>query len=106
MPKEYIDRKALLLDLSETLIFSGKADTTTAELRGANKVISRIQNATAADVAPVVHGEWIAHYEMMSNKYETVPIATEFECSKCGMRARSEYEYCHCGAKMDGGKNV
>ena len=61
-----------------------------------------IDDTPTADVVEVVHGHWIPHYQMLSNKYETVPIATEFECSECGMRARNEYEYCHCGARMDG----
>lgn len=62
MPKEYIEREALFMDLSETLIFSGRPGEASAEVRGANKVISRIKNAPTADVVEVVRcGECIHH---------------------------------------------
>ena len=90
MPKEYIDRENLLLDLSETLIFSGREGETFAELRGAKKVISRIENAPTADVVEVVHGEWIEH-----EGYE--------ECNKCHSKSIYHHNWCpNCGAKMGG----
>ena len=53
-----------------------------------------------ADVAPVVHGEWIP-----ITSYSNV-----YKCSKCGRlidtingknMVAKHYPYCHCGAKMD-----
>lgn len=54
MPKEYIEREALLKDISETVIFSGKTDQISVEVRAANKVITRIKEAPATDVVEVV----------------------------------------------------
>lgn len=46
----------------------------------------------AADVAPVVHGEWIEGKELE-------------RCSICGKKGFPDWPYCpKCGAKMDGGK--
>lgn len=52
----------------------------------------------AADVAPVVHSEWINH------------SGGNATCRRCGVRQRAVYDddndqnFCgHCGAKMDGG---
>lgn len=51
-----------------------------------------IQFFTAADVAPVVHGEWLG-----------TEVAYAWKCSACGgiMSLRANY-CCYCGAKMDG----
>ena len=58
-----------------------------------------IDNAPAADVEEVRHGEWLPskyHYGF-------------YECSECGRHIEERrddpevpYPYCHCGAKMDG----
>lgn len=53
-----------------------------------------IEDAPAADVAPVVHGRWI---KGPSNPY----------CSECFVECRDETPFCpNCGAKMDGKKVV
>lgn len=47
--------------------------------------------ATAADVAPVVHGRWIWN-----------SIKGCFTCDQCGQISVSKRNFCHnCGAKMD-----
>ena len=53
-----------------------------------------LDDVPAADVAPVVHGEW---------EYYT---HTMMACSICKRHVpRHKSEYCpHCGAKMDGGE--
>ena len=53
---EYIEREALLQDISETVIFTVQDGVSlpTTEMRGANKVINQIRAATAADVVEVV----------------------------------------------------
>lgn len=60
--------------------------------------IKTIENAPAADVAPVVYGRWIA---------QTNYPGTYSTCSVCEQRARGyapNMRYCpNCGAKMDGG---
>lgn len=60
----------------------------------------RFKNIPAADVAPVMHGEW---RENGLNGY-----AYAFICSKCGYidgyPFNDRFRYCpNCGAKMDGG---
>nr|DAO42115.1 MAG TPA: zinc-ribbon containing domain protein [Caudoviricetes sp.] len=53
-----------------------------------------IESVPAADVVPVVHGEWIHHDD---------GVVT---CSKCGNAESSDSYYCrYCGAKMDGGED-
>lgn len=76
---------------------------------GTGDAIDMIEDAPAADVAPVVHGRWIRpHWK--NNNYCC-------DCSECGGEAMHRdyqwnkngvYPICpSCGAKMDGGnKNV
>ena len=62
-------------------------------------VYAIIDKIPAADVAPVVHGEWIEHGNWWGH--------IEYECSACQGQTfdASEFAYCpHCGAKMDGGR--
>lgn len=70
--------------------------------RGLVTAFDEIQAIPAADVAPVVHGEWI-------NK--TIPYRADVEqrvdCSACKHiffhTSALTYNYCpNCGAKMDG----
>ena len=70
---EYIEREALLQDISETVLFSvrGGAELPTPEMRGANKVIDRIKSAPTADVVEVVRCkdcEFIKATKMSINK--------------------------------------
>lgn len=56
-----------------------------------------IEDAPAADVAPVVHGRWISFLDgdhIMPERY--------YRCSRCGRVESRRQPYCHCGAKMDG----
>lgn len=67
-----------------------------------------VKDLPAADVAPVVHGQWCV------SKIRS--IETVFYCSECKrtvivgndffgeapQSASAAYPYCHCGAKMDG----
>lgn len=59
---------------------------------------AEVAEKKAADVAPVVHGEWVG-----SNNEE---ICLTVKCSVCGMSqplwAKRDYKFCpDCGAKMD-----
>lgn len=109
MAKEYIERKALLQDIVETVIFSTKTGERNSEIKGARKVIGRIQSMPTADVQEVRHGKNIT----------TMNPVDEFECSECGFICEisekiydDEYTFdCYreynpkfcpdCGAKMD-----
>lgn len=81
--KEYFERNALIDDLIHNRSFYPAI------------VKNAIKNAPAADVAPVVHGEWLdceCHNDIV-------------QCSVCGdIYNRSfvrGHKYCNCGAKMD-----
>ena len=55
----------------------------------------------AADVAEVVHGQWISFLDgdhIMPERY--------YRCSRCGRVESRRQPYCHCGAKMDGGNGA
>ena len=71
---------------------------------GTGDAIDIIEDAPAADVAPVVHGRWIhSRYKDCSEQFELV------KCSQCNHEAYAMAfyvrggNYCpSCGAKMDG----
>ena len=80
---EYIERETLLehveYDNNYRLIIQAKA----------------INDAPAADVAPVVHGRWLYHTLIDGHIHA--------ECSECH-KVRIIDNFCpNCGAKMDGG---
>lgn len=54
MNNDLISRSALLEDISESVVFSGRSGETSAEMRGAHKVTARIKAAPTVDAAPVV----------------------------------------------------
>lgn len=64
----------------------------------AAKVLREASDAPAADVAPVVHGQWIDN---------GIPESILCGCSVCGFTCgASSFFYCpNCGARMDGGAN-
>ena len=74
---------------------------------GTGDAIDMIEDAPAADVAPVVHGQWDD-----SGRYTFPGGGTAVRCTECGCALTvSEYHlnnwnYCPVyGAKMDGGDN-
>ena len=98
---EYIERKALLKDISESVVFTVRGDKPSLEIRGANKVIDRIKSAPTADVVEVKHGEWHLLYNCANEGVY---------CSVCNKKVYKTYyanqkiksPYCpNCGAKMD-----
>lgn len=87
MPKEYIDREYYCNNIC-------RCPGTECD-----KTKCPIWIAPAADVTPVVHGEWINCN------------GGNATCSHCKTRQKNVYDddneqrFCgHCGAKMDGGK--
>ena len=89
---EYIKRKAALALVQPDAPEDEKAAVTIATAK--KLVRSIIQRTPAADVAPVVHGRWIASHD-------------EFcACSICKYPfyvGWNQANYCpNCGAKMDG----
>lgn len=72
-----------------------------------------IEDIPAADVAPVVHAEWIGTWgDGYAEDEEGNPqiVYEEFECSRCGCvhhaDGEPEWDYCpNCGARMGGGES-
>lgn len=110
----YIDKDKLLQDIAETVIFSGRPDKPSAELRGVRKVVDRIRNAPTVDAVEVgrckdcqqSEGEWVLLDECSNEGVY---------CSVCHKKVyRKEYanqklksNFCpNCGAKMDGGRDA
>ena len=87
MPDEYISREAALTALQDSDLFN----TTERQLRA-------IRELPAADVAPVVHGQWVDN---------GIPDSILNGCSVCGFTCGSSsfFYYPNCGAKMDGGND-
>lgn len=88
---EYIDRTALGIGYADP-----KAFINPAHADGWNTAVQIINEAPAADVAPVMHGRW------------TQVDDTKCRCSNCdiialiGLYPHGDKNYCpNCGAKMD-----
>ena len=93
---EYIDREAVIMDI----LCAGKI--------GKLSCIDIIKRAPAADVRPVVRGEWIKPTGMMPPEHHG-----HYECSICGWWAMRDWakpwngivltNFCpNCGADMNG----
>ena len=91
MPKkEYIERDYVLRSLvSMDYPWTSVDDT--------YKVV---QDAPAADVAPVVHGRWIFEHDPINDPKK---YFIRIVCSCCGLKTGQVSNFCPCcGAKMDG----
>ena len=59
-----------------------------------------IKDAPAADVAPVVHGQWV--WKQFPIPWGDSDLDVYTVCSVCGCCSPGESNYCpNCGAKMD-----
>jgi hypothetical protein len=91
MTKEYIDRNGLIEALNK---FAPEHY---------NALINQlITKYPTADVVEVKHGEWILTKTEIG--WNCTEYPAEYTCSVCGRKEKQEEPYCHCGAKMDGGK--
>ena len=98
---EYIDREAAVKAFNN--FDAGRADSPPFTLLTPEEFAEYLYEIPAADVAPVVHGEWYLLDDCAN---------AGLYCSVCSRRVhREEFaykklrsKYCpHCGAKMDGG---
>ena len=96
---EYIEREALR-DSVESIdwysVYRGKLITganSENALYKANDIYSAIDNAPAADVAPVRHGMWLP---------QVVLGQKAWDCSECKTLGSPHWKWCPvCGCKMD-----
>jgi hypothetical protein len=94
---EYIERDRIYSRVKTETNPYGKP---TIDYESGVKVLDMIKQEPAADVAPVVHGEWKLH----DNGDGT--------CNQCHFRQKLIWDYDNwqnycgvCGARMDGGKH-
>ena len=102
MAKEFIEREAAL----EKVIEVKHHDP---ELSGVvlHRYIKEIdlKDIPAADVAPVVHGQWIgidSSFWKPTHSSDIPVFRKTYRCSECRRRTAIAENYCpNCGAKMD-----
>ena len=93
MNKEYIEREALIKQFD-----GGDEMKSISESIHDSLFVEALKKAPTADVAPVVHGEWIK-----------IDYTTLYKCSVCTNMTDMPYQkklfnHCpNCGAYMDGG---
>jgi hypothetical protein len=96
MSKEYIEREEVIKVLEHYDLSSGS--TLGCHSGAIECAIFAIKMLPTADVAPVVHGQWIEKTAHDRRQY--------FECSNCGKQENKHTAirggFCwNCGAKMD-----
>lgn len=103
MPDEYISREAALRAVQK----QRGANRSPAQNDMLDRICCDIKNMPAADVAPVVHGQWDAEGDGYADGEIVLDV---WYCSKCGYCIDDGTDnpdclpkYCpNCGARMDG----
>lgn len=95
---EYVEKEKTIKLLTDSMDAYGKFSVERSIYMTARQ---KIKNIPAADVASVVHGEWILKH---------VGAGHYWECSSCHKNpciyVTENTKFCpNCGAKMDGGKS-
>lgn len=96
---KYIECEAVMQKFADHVERSNNSDF--APVPTWNQAVQIVEDFPAADVRPVVRGEWIEHDEPYSTDGELIEAQYWYECSICG---RWEYEkepFCNCGAMME-----
>ena len=100
---EYFEREATIKRIEEAYCADCNSyNGVRCRACGTGDAIDMIEDAPAADVAPVRHAEWV-----VCGDGDNVP----WMCSHCGKTTAHKYKviygkYCpNCGAKMDGGSD-
>lgn len=106
---EYIEREALLKDISESVVFTVRGDKPSLEIRGANKVINRIKSAPTADVVEVVRCKDCTFSREMDKYEKHLYFDT---CVGCTKHSESYYslimdsdDFCSYGERKEGANN-
>ena len=97
---EHIEREATIKRIQEVYcVGCNSYNGVRCRACGTGDAIDMIEDAPAADVAPVVNGEWLLRHEGYGHYWE---------CSVCHTNpciyVTEHTKFCpNCGAKMDGG---
>ena len=98
--KEYIERETILKTPPFTKCVSDLSEYAEGYLDCVEDACEAVKKTPAADVAPVVHGEWRPE----TDEEEPNPMFKLVVCSCCDSKANHTYNFCpNCGAHMDGG---
>ena len=90
MPDEYISRAEALRAVQK----QRGANRSPAQNAMLDRICCDIKNRPAADVAPVVHGQWDVSKGLLGDMCK---------CSACGSLPSLPTKFCpYCGARMDG----
>lgn len=93
---EYIDREALLHDIEQSVVYTVREKITSAEMRGARKVIERIKCAPA--VEPIyIHEPAKSEFKRMAAQMDYAPVV---RCKDCKYDNPDGYE---CEYEFAGG---
>lgn len=91
---EYIERETAV----KAVLRERKPENSVAQNRKLSIIQRELVTIPAADVAPVVHGEWVLFRRSITGAYSL------YYCSACRAGGMVKSNYCpDCGAKMDGG---
>lgn len=89
---EYIEREALLHDIEQSVVYTAREKTTSAEMRGAHKIIERIK------CAPAVHEPAKSEFKRMAAQMGYVLVV---RCKDCKYYKPDEYEFgCECDSGL------
>ena len=95
---EYIEREALLHDIEQSVVYTVRGKITSAEMRGAHKIIERIKCAPA--VEPIyIHEPTKSEFKRMAVQMDYVPVVCCKDCeysSNISGRWRCSHGTC-CG---------
>lgn len=104
MTEKYINAEIFKRRVMEAARIANKPDL----YEIAEAICEMVDNSTAEDVVPVVHGEWIPYAKEFREaasygRYYSYVIPLNYRCSVCNRISENIEPYCYCGAKMDGG---
>lgn len=107
---EYIEREALIdaFEYADADVCESYPDGYSEWGYGIRSVRDLIRSAPAADVAPVVHGQWIIgvdddDFDVKCSKCEWTDIFKVAGIAAVERIAKTMHYCLNCGARMDGG---